>query len=160
MNSSGIGPCLSFLPCTSDLVASCAVQTRCEECPCACSVGRRANTCSTTVSSRALISSLGQPLSPKSARQPLAWPGLGTLRLRRQLPRQAQQQAGVDTSAKTAAAPPGTAAGRWGHFGQDGSCLARHSSRQVGLSHQATGAGEKQHSKTTSSSSPISPELD
>lgn len=54
---------------------------------------RCANTCSTTVSSQALISSLGQPSSPKSARQPLAWPG--------------------DTSAKTATAPPGAATGRW-----------------------------------------------
>lgn len=49
--------------------------------------------CSTTVSSRALVSSTGQPSSPKSARQPLAWPG--------------------DTSAKTETALPGTAAGRW-----------------------------------------------
>lgn len=49
--------------------------------------------CSTTVSSRALVSSPGQPSSPKSARQPLAWPG--------------------DTSAKTETALPGTAAGRW-----------------------------------------------
>ena len=50
--------------------------------------GGCANTHSTTVSSRALVSSLGQPSHPKSA-----WPG--------------------DTWAKTAAAPPGAAAGSW-----------------------------------------------
>ena len=50
--------------------------------------GRCANTRSTTVSSRALVSSLQQPSRPKSA-----WPG--------------------DTWAKTSAALPDTAAGSW-----------------------------------------------